>query len=121
MMNFYHMKQDVLYTMLPQYVKSMQSVDNIAQCEQPTIGIIQKLVEFMLPDKIVSFSERKDQKAPEESKESLGEGQNVPDICFVAEIHQEAERFEEAAQVKKAQIESLDSFVVEELVVVVEK
>ena len=40
---------------------------------------------------------------------------------IVAEMRYESEKFEEAAQLKDAQIKSLDSFIVEEQAILIEK
>ena len=57
---FYQMRQDVLYRLIPEYIKTVLGVENLAGCELPTTTLIQKLVEHMLPNKLVSFTERKD-------------------------------------------------------------
>jgi len=61
------MKQEVLFNLIPEYVKTMYGVHNLEGCEQPTTTLIEKLAELLLPGKKVKFLELVDQKSnPEE-------------------------------------------------------
>jgi hypothetical protein len=52
-MMFDQIKQDVLLTLIPDFVKTMYGVQNLAGCEMPTTTFIEKLARVFLPDKLV--------------------------------------------------------------------
>ena len=69
-MMFDQIKQEVLYTLIPNYVKTLCDVHNLAGCETPRVLFMEKLAGLLLPDKLLFNGEPQDQKRiPEEQKE----------------------------------------------------
>ena len=64
---------EVLHSLIPEYVKTIQGVHNLAGCELPTTTFIENLARLLLPDKLVSVGEPQDYKHTEkESEQSFG-------------------------------------------------
>jgi len=84
---FDQIKQEVILTLIPDFVKTMYGFQNLAGCEHPTTTFIEKLAGLLLPGKLVSIGEPQDQKRkPEESKGPLVKPQLVPESHFVSNI-----------------------------------
>ena len=52
-MNFDKIKNDVLYSLIPEYSKTLCGVNKLADCEEPTTTFIKKLASLLLPDQQV--------------------------------------------------------------------
>lgn len=84
---FDQIKQEVLYTLIPNYVKTLCDVHNLAGCETPTVFFMEKLAGLLLPDKLLLNGEPQDQKRiPEEQKEPLQQLQQNGESSFVADL-----------------------------------
>ena len=85
--------------MIPDYSKTLYDIKNLSGCDNHTTTFIQKLASLLLPDKHVLFEQNQDYKDFVDSKELQGIKNQNFESSFVAEIAEEAQKFDLATKV----------------------
>jgi len=54
---FEQVKNEVVGALVPDYLKTMYSMKDLASCEAPTLTFVEHLVKLILPDKKITIGE----------------------------------------------------------------
>ena len=87
---FEKVKNEIVWTLVPDYLKVLGAATDRESCENSTTNFIQRLAKLLLPDKKIRIGEPQDMKDTEENKEPLKQNQTAIEKNFVADVIREA-------------------------------